>query len=219
MHKFNVLKFFSVAAVSCMLALPVYAGGIQMLPPVSEVSKNSGAPLPCPSSAVSNLLTWDGQSPITCVTGVSAAGGNVVATGSITPGPFAVGSACAPEGAMGYDPTAHAPVYCSKTSVWAQLSPVIETKTISCPLQFIGGGNDSWGCTATCPDGWKVTGGGFSAPGVAQFMNGHYSMPDGNNGWISNVGVILSCTSGSPSYGCDGNPTSWAVCTRVKPGN
>lgn len=208
--------FFTAVCLLCALtALPAHAAQIQMLPPVTEASKGSASPSPCPSGATSSMLTWDGQNAIACADGVSASDGNIVANGSITPGAFTTGAACAPEGAVGYDLAAHTPVYCSKGLVWTGLAPALENKIISCPLQYVDPANNSWGCTATCPDGYTVTGGGFSAPGVAQFGNGHYSMPDGNNGWISNVGEILACTSGSPP--CDGNPSSWAVCTRLKP--
>jgi hypothetical protein len=63
-------------------------------------------------------LTWDGATPIACANGVAASGGNITASGSITPGSFTTGSACSTEGAMGYDMSAHARVYCSKQLVW-----------------------------------------------------------------------------------------------------
>jgi ribosomal protein S27AE len=92
--------------------------------------------------------------------------------------------------------------------------PATQTVVVSCPLQYVDAANDSFGCQVQCPAGYTVTGGGFSAPGVAQFGHGHYSMPYGN-GWIANVGQIFSCTSGSPP--CDGNPSAYAVCMKNFP--
>ncbi|PWT76010.1 MAG: hypothetical protein C5B46_01900 [Proteobacteria bacterium] len=56
--------------------------------------------------------------------------------GGIKPGNVTTGASCSPEGALGYDISAHTPVYCSSTLTW----------------QSIGGGRTS------CPGGFTLIG-------------------------------------------------------------
>src|SRR5690242_10840974 len=66
-------------------SVPALAGAnIQMLPPVTEASKLSANPTPCPPGGSPNILTWDGTNPISCTTGVVISDGNV-GIGSTSP--------------------------------------------------------------------------------------------------------------------------------------
>jgi hypothetical protein len=87
----------------------------------------------------------------------------------------------------------------------------IETKVVTCALQYTGPADNSWGCTATCPDDYTVTGGGFDAP-AAYTTGGHYSRPSGN-GWISDIGAVDHCTTGTPP--CQSS-AGYAICAKVK---
>lgn len=126
------LRLSAALAFACLAVMPpaqAHAAQIQMLPPVTEATKDQATPTVCPSGTTSNLLTWDGQAPLSCASGVSAAGGNITASGSIMPGTsdpktgtaFTAGTACAAEGAMGYDLSAHKPVFCGKNLVWTAI--------------------------------------------------------------------------------------------------
>ena len=120
---------FALAGMLMLFAPHAYAqtNSIQMLPPVSEATVDSAHPQPCVGGGGAEILTWDGQHPIACASGISAAGGtvsttgNIVAGGTVTSGKATTGAACASEGATAYDVTRHAPIYCNQALQWTVL--------------------------------------------------------------------------------------------------
>lgn len=87
------------------------------------------------------------------------------------------------------------------------ITPEIVSTDVSCSAYDWGG---SWGCIATCPAGYTVTGGGFSAS-AAYTSGGHYSVRYGN-GWFCNIGAIDHCTNGDGPP-CGGYCT--ATCMKI----
>ncbi len=106
--------------------------------------------------------------------------------GGIKPGSATTGGACSPEGAFGYDSTAHAPVYCNSSAVWAAVGSGVPSGAVmafnlsSCPSgwseytpaygRFIRGIDKSG--TSIDPDGQR-------APGSTQadaFQGHHHSL-------------------------------------------
>jgi len=89
----STAKGLIFAALICPLGIasvPALANGIQMLPPVTELTKTypdtnhpTSVPTTCPQGSA-NILTWDGQYPISCTYGVTVTGGNV-GIGTSTP--------------------------------------------------------------------------------------------------------------------------------------
>ena len=122
------LKFWSALALGIMFSVNFVplakagSGGIQMLPPVTEATKST-THTACPEGGTPNLLTWDGTNPITCAAGVQASGGTII-PGNADPSnntPFRIGNSCPQEGALGYDLTAHSPVYCNVSGKWSTI--------------------------------------------------------------------------------------------------
>ena len=114
------LRVFSAAICFCALSFPAHAVQIQMLPPVTEATKNFPNPTPCPSGATSNVLTWDGKAAIACANGVTASGGNIAATGSIAVGQTNNACSAAIAGTMRYNTSNNVMEYCNGTQ-WGPL--------------------------------------------------------------------------------------------------
>ncbi|HEX7674642.1 MAG TPA: hypothetical protein VF412_10745 [Bdellovibrio sp.] len=109
------------------------------------------------------LLTNNGGSDVTETMRLTAAGNVGIGTttpatkldvnGGIRPGSVTTGASCAGngEGTFAYDPTTHAPVYCSNAGIWA---PIGSSGVASCPSGFtlvgpVGGANSYCISTAT----------------------------------------------------------------------
>jgi hypothetical protein len=79
--------------------------------------------------------------------------------------------------------------------------PTLKTKQASCKPTYLGHDN-AYGCTAKCPDGWMVTGGGFDWGTVFTHMGQFSYINERENGWSCAVNID-SCSQGDMP--CKGN--------------
>lgn len=76
--------------------------------------------------------------------GMTNPGTKLEVAGGIKPGNVTTGTTCSPEGAFGYDSTAHAPVYCSSGLVWSGMTDVAGTVCGSRIVEVLHGVNYDW---------------------------------------------------------------------------
>jgi hypothetical protein len=163
------------------------------------------------------IITWQDGAPTTnCAAPQDvlqmalpscAEGDTIVFTG----GKFSCASGQVPTAASrttaDFDASGHC---CAPPAPHCCTTPSLITTVVTCTLQYTGPAENSWGCTATCPEGYTVTGGGFDAP-AAYTTGGHYSRPSGN-GWISDIGAVDHCTTGTPP--CQSS-AGYAICAKI----
>lgn len=97
------------------------------------------------------------------------------------------GTACSPEGMLGYDMTNHGPVYCSQSLKWTAVS-ADAAPTVVTSAEYAG--------TVSCPTGLYAVGGGGSCA---------RDCTSGESGDIANSSPVLN-TSGQPvgwQAGCE----------------
>ena len=82
------------------------------------------------------------------------------------------------------------------------------TTIVSCSATYVGSAN-TYGCTANCPAGYQMMGGGHYWGGVNSSW-GRYSMPSGN-GWMCGIN-IQSCSAYPPSC----QSSCYAVCGKIE---
>jgi hypothetical protein len=93
-----------------------------------------------------------------------------------------------------------------------QRRPSIFTAVPSCKMVYTGAYNII-GCTAVCPAGTTVTGGGYNT-GAVFSANGRYAVPNPNvNGYTCGVNID-GCSEGSLGDGCNVS-FCYAICTGV----
>ncbi|QDK39398.1 hypothetical protein [Bdellovibrio sp. NC01] len=166
------------------------------------------------------LLTNNGGSDATETMRLTAAGNVGIGTGSpatkldvnggIRPGSVTTGASCAGngEGTFAYDPTTHAPVYCSNSGVW---TPIGSSGISSCPSGFtlvgpIGGANSF--CVSSAPEtattywsAWTTCAGkNTGGRGYARMCSTGDWIVACNNGGISGFSTVLQWVQDSSAY-------------------
>jgi|GEM_PF-2027020 len=167
----------------CQVSATAIAG--QLFPPVGLPNGANGIPDTTKNCPNGQVLAWNGSN-------------GTVQCGDPTPG---VTVASCPTGQVLTGVSSGHPT-CQ--------SIALSTQTVTCNVVYTGSPDNSWYCTATCPAGTYVTGGGFNAS-AAYTSGGHYSLQSGN-GWICDIGHIDRCTGGQ-ELPC--GSTCSAQCTSV----
>ena len=131
--------------------------------------------------------------------------GFVVAQGNVGIGTMSPGAKLHVEGIAGTDGI----MFPDGTLQTTAAGIGVETIVVDCDSVLVAGTLRTYGCTAVCPAGYTVTGGGFQWSAVENGGAGKYSQPNGN-GWLCGVNRRDGCTSGSANC----NAQCFAVCAK-----
>lgn len=142
--------------------------------------------------------------------GTSSPATKLDVNGGIRPGSVTTGASCAGngEGTFAYDPTTHAPVYCSNSGVW---TPIGSSGVSSCPSGFtlvgpVGGANSF--CVSSAPEtattywsAWTTCAGkNTGGRGYARMCSTGDWIVACNNGGISGFATSLQWVQDSSAY-------------------